>query len=242
MKKTKKIFNWIFKGLILSYILLICFPHLLFANKLDYKNFSVYYHSNDINTEELKLVLDKSENLLKKTELFKQGKSQDIFICNGHSEFTFFANFSRKAFAVNYPISQNIFISKSSISQDYTFRNGKENNKRTLSGVIAHETVHSLLEDKLGLLKYKFFPSWKNEGYCDFIANESSYNKDKGVKEICNDTENTDNPSFRYFKYRMITEYLLEDRKVKLEKFLDEDFDLENINNNLKKKYCVQYH
>ena len=120
MTKTKKIFNWILKGLILSYILLICFPHLLFANKLDYKNFSVYYHSNDINTEELKLVLDQSENLLKKTELFKKGISQDIFICNGYSEFTFFALLSRKAFAVNYPISQNVFISKSSISQNYT--------------------------------------------------------------------------------------------------------------------------
>jgi len=240
MIKTKKIFNWILKGLILSYILLICFPHLLFANKLDYKNFSVYYHSIDINTEELKLVLDKSENLLKKTELFKKGISQDIFICNGYSEFTFFAHLSRKAFAVNYPISQNIFITKSSISQNYIIRNGKENNKRTLSGVIAHETVHSLLENKLGLLKYKLLPSWKNEGYCDFIANESSFNKQKGVKEICNDTENTDIPSFKYFKYRMITEYLFEERKVTLEKFVDEDFDLENLNHILKKKYCTQ--
>ena len=40
----------------------------------------MYYHSNDINKEELKLVLDKSENLLKKTELFKKGISQDIFM------------------------------------------------------------------------------------------------------------------------------------------------------------------
>ena len=240
MIKTKKVFNWIFKGLILSYILLIFFPHLLFANKLDYKNFSVYYHSNDINTEELKLVLDKSENLLKKTELFKKGTSQDIFICSGYSEFTFFALLSRKSFAVNYPISQNIFISKSSISQNYTSRNGKENNKRTLSSAIAHETVHSLLENKLGLLKCKLLPSWKNEGYSDFIANESSFNKQKGVKEICNDNENTDIPSFKYFKYRMITEYLFEERKVTLEKFLVEDFDLENLNNNLKKKYCTQ--
>ena len=240
MIRTKKIFNWVFKVLILSYILLICFPHLLFANKFDYKDFSVYYHSNDINTEELKLVLDKSENLLKKSELFKIGTSQDIFICNGYSEFTFFTNLSRKAFAVNYPISQNIFITKSSISQNYTLRNGKENNKRTLSGVIAHETVHSLLENKLGLLKYKLLPSWKNEGYCDFIANESSFNKQKGVKEICNDTKNTDIPSFKYFKYRMITEYLFEERKVTLEKLLDEDFDLENLNNILKKKYCTQ--
>ena len=86
--------------------------------------------------------------------------------------------------------------------------------------------INSLLENKLGLLKYKLLPSWKNEGYCDFIANESSFNKQKGVKEICNDTKNTDSPSFKYFKYRMITEYLFEERKVTLEKFLDEDFDL----------------
>ena len=38
----------------------------------------------------------------------------------------------------------------------------------------------------------------------------------------------------------MITEYLFEERKITLEKFLDEDFDLENINKKKKKKYCAQ--
>lgn len=241
MKKTKKIFNWLLGGIGLSYLLVIVFPSFLFANKLEYKSFSVHYHSNDINMEELKLVLDKSENLLYNTELFKKGISQDIFICNGYSEFTFFALMSRKAFAVNYPIFQNIFISKSSVSQNYILRNGKENNKRTLSGVIAHETVHSLLENKLGLLKYKLLPSWKNEGYCDFIVNESSFNEQKGLTDICNDEVNSESASFKYFKYRMITQYLFQERKITLEKFLNDDFELEEINENLKNKYCTQH-
>tara|TARA_B110000003_G_scaffold99931_1_gene102128 strand:+ start:283 stop:1014 length:732 start_codon:yes stop_codon:yes gene_type:complete len=240
MKKTKKILNWLIGGISFSYFLAIVFPSFLFANKLEYKSFSVHYHSNDINTEELKLVLDKSESLLYNTELFKKGISQDIFICNGYSEFTFFALMSRKAFAVNYPIFQNIFISKSSVLQNYILRNGKENNKRTLSGVIAHETVHSLLENKLGLLKYKLLPSWKNEGYCDFIANESSFNEQKGLTNICNDEVNSESASFKYFKYRKITQYLFEERKITLEKFLNDDFEMEEINKNLKKKYCTQ--
>ncbi|MBC99813.1 MAG: hypothetical protein CL841_00385 [Crocinitomicaceae bacterium] len=240
MKKTKKIFNWLLGGISFSYFLAIVFPSFLFANKLEYKSFSVHYHSNDFNTEELKLVLDKSESLLYNTELFKKGISQDIFICNGYSEFTFFALMSRKAFAVNYPIFQNIFISKSSVLQNYILRNGKENNKRTLSGVIAHETVHSLLENKLGLLKYKLLPSWKNEGYCDFIANESSFNEQKGLTNICNDEVNSESASFKYFKYRKITQYLFEERKITLEKFLNDDFEMEEINKNLKKKYCTQ--
>jgi hypothetical protein len=241
MKKTKKIFNWLLGGISLSYFLVLVFPSFLFANKLEYKSFSVHYHSKDINTEELKIVLDKSESLLYNTELFKKVISQDIFICNGYSEFTFFALISRKAFAVNYPIFQNIFISKSSVSQNYILRNGNENNKRTLSGVIAHETVHSLLENKLGLLKYKLLPSWKNEGYCDFIANESSFNEQKGLTNICNDEVNSESASFKYFKYRKITQYLFEDRKVSLNKFLDEDFDLDKIYNDLKKKHCTQH-
>ena len=240
MKKTKKIFNWILTGIGCSYLIITFFPTFLFANKLEYKNFSVYYHSNDINITELKLVLDKSEKLLKGTELFKIGINQDIFICSSYNEFTFFAPISRKAYGINNPISQNIFLTKSSISGNYILRNGDENNKYSLSGVIAHETVHSLLRNELGLLKYKLLPSWKNEGYCDFIANESSFDEKKGLTDICNDEVNSESASFKYFKFRKITQYLFEDRKVSLNKYLDEDFDLENINNNLKEKYCTQ--
>ena len=239
MKKTKKIFNWLLGGISFSYFLAIAFPSFLFANKLEYKSFSVHYHSNDINREELRLIIDKSENLLKGTELFKTIK-QDIFICNSFNEFTFFALLSRKSFAVNYPVFQNIFLSKSFASENYILRNGKENNKRTLSGVIAHETVHSLLENKLGILKYKLLPSWKNEGYCDFIAKESSFNEKKGLQDICNDKDNSESTSFKYFKYRKITQYLFEERKITLEKFLNDDFELEEINKKLKKKYCTQ--
>ncbi|MCL5244466.1 hypothetical protein M4I21_01510 [Cellulophaga sp. 20_2_10] len=238
MKKIKKIVNWIFGGISLIYILILMFPSFLFANKLDYKNFSVHYHSNAISTEQLKLVLDESEKLLKSSELFKTEINQDIFICNNFNEFTFFALFSRKAFAINYPITQNIFLSKSSISDNVIFRNAKENNKRTVSGVIAHETVHSLLENKLGSFKCKLLPSWKSEGYCDFIANESSFNKEKGLEDICNDKEDIDDPSFKYFKFRMVTAYLLKERKIGIDKFLYDDFDLEEINPDLKKKYC----
>ena len=240
MIKTKKIFNWILTGISLSYLLVILSPSFLFENNLEYKNFSVYYHSNDINLEELKLVLNKSERLLKSSELFNTGIKQDIFICNSYNEFTFFALMSRKAFGVYNPISQNIFLSKSSISGNYVLREAKENNKRTLSGVIAHETVHSLLRNELGLLKYKLFPAWKNEGYSDFIANESSFNEHKGLTDICNDEINSESASFKYFNYRIITQYLFQETKISMDDFLDKDFDLENINNNLKIKYCTQ--
>ena len=117
MKKTKKIINWLLGGISLTYAVIIIFPSFLFANNLEYKNFNVYYHSSEINVEKLKSVLDESQNLLHNTQLFNDEIDQEIFICNRFNEFTFFALFSRKAFAVNYPITQNIFLSKSSITE-----------------------------------------------------------------------------------------------------------------------------
>ena len=89
MKKTKKILNWFFGGISLTYVMILIFPSFLFANSLKYENFTVHYHSNEINEEQLKSVLDKSESLLKTSELFKPEINQDIFICNSFSEFTF---------------------------------------------------------------------------------------------------------------------------------------------------------
>ena len=102
------------------------------------------------------------------------------------------------------------------------------------------QTTHSLLENKLGTIKYKIFPSWKNEGYCDFIANESSYDEQEGLSWICNKKENSNNPSFKYFKYRLITDYLFKERKISMEEFLTKKFDLDELNEDIKEKYCTQ--
>ena len=119
MKKTKKIINWLLGVISIAYASILIFPSFLYANNLEYKSFTVYYHSSEINVEKLKFVLDKSENLLINTELYNAGINQDIFICSSYSEFTFFAPMSRKAFGINNPISQNIFLSKSFVSENY---------------------------------------------------------------------------------------------------------------------------
>lgn len=239
MKKVRKRLMWVFDGILIIYILILIFPQFLFANKLDYKNFSVYYHSDEVNIDRLKSILDESEKLLQNSELYKKDSHQKIFICNSFNEFTFFALAARKSYAVNYIITQNIFISKSSISENLTFQNGGENNPRTLSSIIAHETAHSLLENKLGTFSYFWLPTWKNEGYCELIANESSFSIAEGLNLICNDKK-PNNSSFNYFEYRMITKELFEGKKISLEEFLNQDFDWEKLTADFKIKSCTQ--
>ncbi len=238
MLKIKYIPVFIASNLAFFALVTFSFPQILFAHKIEYKCFTVYYHSNTTNAEALYAVLDKSEQLLKTSALFDASHNQKLFLCSGFPEFAFFAPLSRKAFAVNYLLTQHIFLAKSSVSANRSTRNGNENNERTLSSVIAHETVHSLLENKLGLLKYKLLPKWKDEGYSDFIANESSYDIQKGLINICS-SKKPSSASFNYFKYRLYIKYLLEEEQLTLDQVLNNEFDLAVMEEKLKDKYCV---
>jgi len=237
MKKFLIILNLVVISLLISYGIFFFFPKLLFHNSLEYKSFVVYFHSENTNPDDLKFVLDKSLKLLSRSELFDKEASQKLFLCSGFKEFTFFAFRSRKAFGVNSTLTNRIFLSKSQISKDIILRNGADNNKRTLSGIIAHETMHSLLNKKLGVINYRVLPTWKNEGYCDFIAQESSFDMQSGLNEICKNNENVKSNSFNYFKYKLYVDYLFE-QGVTLDMLLSNTFDLEKLNRNIQEKYC----
>ena len=224
------------------YIFLLIFPQFLFANKLEYKNFIVYYHSSETNIEQLKSILDKSNLLFKKSELYDENHKQKIFICDSYFEFGFFAPTVKKAFAVHYPIIQNAIFTKSSFQDDRITRNGKVFNQRALSAVIAHETTHSLIENRLGFLDYKRLPKWKNEGYCEFIVvknDESHYENQRGLNEICNETE-PNTPFFKYFEYRILTEFAIRNKEKSIDNFLRKDIDYKELKTEFKNQNCTQ--
>lgn len=113
----------------------------------------------------------------------------------------------------------------------------KKNNIRTLSGVISHETTHTLVRNYLGLLPYLFVSKWKNEGYCDYIADESSYPFDKGMEEFCRH-QNDKSPSFEYFKFRLYIKYLIENHKLSIKKILSMNFNISTLDNNTRNFIC----
>ena len=238
MKKFQKVIKATLTTLIAIYILLILFPQVLFANKIEYKSFEVYYHNN-INEQKLKSVLDQSEKLLQESDLKSHSETQQLFLTDSYSEFSFFALLSKNAFAVNYPVIQNIFLTKSNLAKNSITSNNHSHNKRSLSGVIAHETIHSLLENKLGVIKFKLLPNWKVEGYADFIAKESSFSATNEIKTICNTNKNNVSRSYKYFQYRIVTEYLLEEKNIGLNEFLNNEFELEKLKEKVIENYCT---
>ena len=61
-----------------------------------------------------------------------------------------------------------------------------------------HEVAHSLIENHLGILKNKMLPVWKAEGYCEFIAHESSIDETTGL-EMFKKEQDDGSKSFKYW-------------------------------------------
>ncbi len=194
------------------YFFLLLLPQMLFAHKIEDQNFIVYHNLPDEEVKELPAILSEVNKLLDEHCPLEIRPKQKIFLCSSFAQFTFFAPTAREAFALQYPIIQNIFIAKAAVQNNQSTRKAKENATRTLSGVIAHETTHSLLENDLGIIRYKLLPAWKNEGYCDYIAQESSLSAELRNKAICN-LESKDSPAAFYYLARKIAERLMKEEK-----------------------------
>lgn len=66
-------------------------------------------------------------------------------------------------------------------------------------------------------------PIWKDEGYCEYIAGETTLSFDEGLrlwKENPNDSSRYD-----YFKYHQMVKYLLQKERISIEELFTKNFD-----------------
>ena len=231
--KTYKIINYSLTAFLAIYGLLLIFPQFLFAHEVSHKNFNVY--TNQPLAENIVRVLDAAEARLLKSPIYDKNLKENIFIAGSHGFYKFFT-IKGNSFGSTIPVIGHSRINKSDIENDLVFRNASEHNKRSLSGVIAHETMHNQIIEKLGLAKYLTLPSWKDEGYCEYVAGETTLSFEEGAR-LWKENPN-DSSKYNYFKYQQMVKYLLEDEKISVEDLFNRDFDAKDIEQKVYKKIC----
>lgn len=229
-RKKWKLFQYGILGILILYIGILSFPNFLFSQVRHYKNFRVYAHV-DLDSNIISII-DSSQARIERSKLFDSEITHNVYLCNSNLEYAFFALPAQNSFACKYPGINSIFISVSDVKADIV-RKPQSDKTRSLSGTMAHEATHNLVENELGIIKYKLLANWKNEGYCDFIANESSINYDIGLSQFC---EN--NLNHNYFKYRLWIEYLILHKNQSFVDIAKGDFSTKEISKQIKKHHC----
>lgn len=119
-------------------------------------------------------VLSRADHLLQASPINISGIDRQIVLTNGGWRWKLLALNTNAAIALRRPFSDVLIFNRSDVAADRVTNGAPIGGTRTLSGAIAHETVHMLVARHLGELRALRLPSWKQEGYADYIAKETS--------------------------------------------------------------------
>ncbi|MEO5803511.1 MAG: hypothetical protein ABIR24_08260 [Verrucomicrobiota bacterium] len=195
----------------LLYVGLLLFPQVLFAHSVTAQGVTIYARQ-PLPTGTTACIA-RVKTLVEQTELSVPGRREQVFVCNARWLFRVFRPFGFRVFAVSIPWTDKIFIADADLSKDISRREATEFNSRSFSGVVAHEITHGLIRHRLGLFRGMRLPDWVAEGYCDFVAHESSFPEAEGLRRLAADEPDV-STAFRYFTYRQMVRYLIEDQHL----------------------------
>lgn len=222
--KAYKIVRYSFLLIVAAFVFLLVYPQVLFAHEVRYKNFTVY--SRQPLDQSIYTVLDKVEAQLSASPINDVNVEPKIFLTNSQKLYSLLSLYiGWNSFGRGYPLlpTKNVFINEADVSRDLVFRKAATGSQRSLSGVISHEITHLHIRNKFGYLRNFTMPSWKKEGYCEYVAGGSTLDYESGVK-LWKANPN-DGTGYQYFKYYLTVKYLLETDKVTVEDLFNRDID-----------------
>ena len=194
--------------LIVVYLLFLFFPQFLFANSFGAHGIKIY-STNEI-PEQAHVLLSEIRTRIAESDFYRKGDRFTIFLCNSKFKYMYFSRRAWRSFGVA-PITGNVFLADVDIAHNISRAFRPDYNERSFVGVAAHEIGHVMIRRRIGFWSARRTPTWIKEGYCEFIAGESSFPKDEGDRLLSQGEERTE-LSFRYFLYRRMVEFLLNEK------------------------------
>ncbi len=222
--KTYRAVNYSLTAIASAYCLLLLFPQLLFAHQISHKNFEVY--TREPVSENIYSLLDAAEAKLLRSPIYKPEMKERLILTESFGLYKFLT-VKGNSMGSTIPIVGHSRINRTDIDNDLVFRNSEPPNQRSLSGVIVHETMHNQIAEHLGFYRYMRTPAWKDEGYCEYVAGETTLSFDEGLRRWKGSPN--DSSRYDYFKNHQMVKYLLEEEKVTVEELFTRSFDVADL-------------
>jgi len=225
LRKTYRRASMIAAFVAVAYLLLLYYPQPLFAYSAEYNTFKVY--AREPIDPAIEKVLNDAETKLRRSPLYNDTFKRRIYLTGGFGMYTLLSNKSFRSFANSVPFINNIIVSKTDVPADLVFVNRDYHNSRSLSGVVVHEMTHLFIRQRFGTLQASMMPTWKNEGYCEYVAGESTIPLEEGMR-LWRENPNDDS-RYRYTKYHAMVKYLLEKENLSVDDLFTRDLDEKEV-------------
>ncbi len=156
------------------------FPQVVFAHHLTADGVTVY--AREPLPPETASRLAQAANLVARSELAVAGRSERIFICNQPLALWAAGADELPRICVLGARYEQHLHRRCRCRDEHGGSRAPAHNTRTPSSVVAHEITHNLIRNRLGVLRGVMLPAWVAEGYCDYVAQESSFPESEGLR------------------------------------------------------------
>ena len=168
---------------------------------------SVVWSETPLSQPALERVLARTTALVAQSPLAeRRGETRHIFLTDGGWRWTWLALQSRGGFALSRGFTGTIVVNRSNLAEDRVISGARYSvdgvgvgGRRTLSGTLAHEFCHEMEQRRFGPFIDLTKPTWLREGYCDYVAQESSLS-DADVALLR--SHSTNHPALPYYEGR----------------------------------------
>ena len=178
-------------------------PHPVFAYSIREGRFTLYSDRPIGEGERRELV--EAGRRIGRCEFDDPRFEHEVFLCHDEARFALFAWPQHGALGITN------YFGVSFVKADTV---------RSLASLIAHERTHAMIAWRYGAFASWFIDDWKEEGICEYVSGETSYDVASG-KALLRAGGRDDRPGFAYFTYWMAVKHLVESEGMTLTQIIE---------------------
>ncbi|MCC6925443.1 hypothetical protein [Novosphingobium sp.] len=160
-----------------------------------------------IPTARMSAILTDANTRVAKSPLASGSEGRRIFLTDGGWRWRVLALQSHFAFGLTRALREDVILNRTDVQSDKVNNGLGDGRTRTITGVIAHEKCHGMERRHFGNFVDMTKPVWLREGYCDYVARESTLNADEVAAMKKSDPNN---PALPYYEGRTRVTAILE--------------------------------
>jgi hypothetical protein len=142
-------------------------------------------------------IIARADGLVAQSPLYKGPFKRQIYLTDGGWRWRVLALNASGAAGLTRWINNAVILNRADVAADIIDLNRSVGGKRTLSGLVAHETAHLLQYKHFSLRKIMSSPQWMVEGYAEHVAQETSLT-DADVRHL-DATGDQSHPALPYY-------------------------------------------
>lgn len=220
--------------LIGAYLVLLAFPEPLFGNTYQHGFFHVY--SRTPLNNKIDLPLDQVEQHVRSSQLYR-AQVHRVFILESSPWYTFFNGPYRQAMGRSFEFGNGIFLPQLDLERaEVVHFDGR---REEMVWILAHEIMHGLMRQELGLRREWRLPFWKKEGYPEYVSSGQRIPLRDGILWLSNHERgpvpvgNGYAVPRQYFEAEIAWRYLLDVRKMRFNDVIDSPLTLTEVSSQM---------